>query len=102
MRRALLVGGVGGALCCMDCSLIDAAFPSMIGHVFSSGWQAAFFVAIAQVGMIVASAVGTPALTRLGSSGVKGELLVSGLFTSELKKKPAYLALGRGMAVSLF
>lgn len=70
MRRALLVGGSGGALCCMDCSLIDAALPSMIGHVFSSGWQAAFFVAIAQVGMIVASAVGKPALTRLGSSGV--------------------------------
>ena len=43
--------------------------------------------------MIVASAVGTPALTRLGSSGVKGEPLVSGLFTSDLKKKPAYLAL---------
>ena len=52
--------------------------------------------------MIVASAVGTPALTRLGSSGVKGEPLVSGLFTSDLKKKPAYLALGRGMVVSLF
>ena len=70
MRRALLVGGFGGALCCMDCSLIDAALPSMIGHVFSSGWQAAFFVAIAPVGMIVASAVGKPALTRQGSSGV--------------------------------